>query len=157
MAYLTARGDGRFEIRESIRTDRGPRARSLATFRELTPTVIATARANARGPIDDDELRRLARRAGAPVAESAVDSSAAALYRELSRGARLRAPLARLIAAQLHSSDSPTAAERAAGEWLGRSAHERGRALIDLLGLADALPARRRDPDLHFPRLATPR
>ena len=42
MAYVVARPKGRFEIRESVHTPKGPRARSLANFPELTDDVLAT-------------------------------------------------------------------------------------------------------------------
>jgi hypothetical protein len=157
MAYVVPRGPDRFEIRETLRTERGPRSRTLATFRALTPDVIARARERARGTIDDQELRRRARRAGADVAEPAVDVAAAELYRELSDGAQLRPVLARLIASGLAQVGDPTAAERAAGAWLARSPDERGRAVHDLLALADRLPATRRGAALRFPRLVSTR
>jgi hypothetical protein len=154
MAYVVARGHGRFEVRESARTERGPRARTLAAFRELTPEVLAAARAKARSGFDEEALRDAARRMGAPVAAPVADAAASELYRELARGARLRPALARLIAAQLNPGERPSDAELAAGEWLGRSAEERGRVLVDLLGLADAIPKRRREPELRFPPVA---
>src|ERR1035441_3245586 len=35
MAYVVPRRDGRFEIRESVQTERGPRCRTLANFAVL--------------------------------------------------------------------------------------------------------------------------
>ena len=43
MAYVVTRPRGRFEIRESVHTDKGPRARSLASFTELSDEVLARA------------------------------------------------------------------------------------------------------------------
>ena len=40
MAYVTARRDGAFEVRESRSTPAGPRSRTLATFRELDAATI---------------------------------------------------------------------------------------------------------------------
>ena len=40
MAYVVARPRGRFEIRESVHTPKGPRARSLANFAHLTDEVL---------------------------------------------------------------------------------------------------------------------
>ena len=157
MAYVVTRGPDRFEIRETLRTERGPRGRTLATFRQLTPEAVARARERARGTIDDDELRRAARRVGATVAEPAVDVAAAKLYRELSDGAQLRPSLARLIASELADVGDPTDAECAAGVWLARSPAERGRAVHDLLALTDRLPPARRPATLRFPRLLTTR
>lgn len=156
MAYVVARGN-RFEIRETARTARGPRSRTLASFRALTSEVVAQARDRARGTIDSEELRRAARRAGAAVADPAVDVAAAELYRELSNGAKLRPALARLIGPELAHMGAPTDAERAAGAWLARSPNERGRALRDLLALTDRLPDARRRTALRFPRLETTR
>lgn len=156
--YVVARGGDRFEIRESTRTSRGPRSRTLATFRELTPTVLAQVRERAQGTIDGEELRGAARRAGAAVGAPAVDAAAAELYRQLANGARLRPALARLLGAELPScTAAPTAAERAAGAWLAATSDERGRALHDLLALTDRLPATRRETALRFPRLDTAR
>ncbi len=155
MAYIVARGSARFEIRETMRTAGGPRSRTLASFGELTPAVVAQARERARGAIDEEELTRAARRVGAAVAEPAADAAAARLYRELADGAPLRPALARLIGSQLARPDEPTDAERAAGAWVARAPEDRGHALHDLLALADRLPDRRRGAALRFPRLVT--
>jgi hypothetical protein len=64
MAYVVARPKGRFEIRESVHTEKGPRARSLANFAHLTDEVLAAARARASRPFDVDAVRASARRAG---------------------------------------------------------------------------------------------
>jgi hypothetical protein len=66
MAYVVARPRGRFEIRESVHTPKGPRARSLANFAELSDEVLATARRRASRPFDADAVRSSARRAGTP-------------------------------------------------------------------------------------------
>ncbi len=66
MAYVVARPKGRFEIRESVHTPKGPRARSLANFSELTDDVLARARQRARRPFDADAVRAAAARAAAP-------------------------------------------------------------------------------------------
>jgi len=153
MAYIVARGARGFEIREAVRTERGPRGRTLATFRQLTPAVLELARERARETVDDDHLRRAARRVGAAVAEPAVDAAAAELYSELADGAKLRPALVRLIASELSGAGDPTDAERAAGAWLASSPDDRGRALHDLLALTDRLPASRRRGTLRFPRL----
>jgi hypothetical protein len=65
MAYVVARRGGHFEIRESIHTDKGPRARSLASFRELDDEVLAKARRRASRPFDAAAVRASAVRAGA--------------------------------------------------------------------------------------------
>jgi hypothetical protein len=66
MAYVVARPRGRFEIRESVHTPEGSRARSLASFRELSDEVLAKASERARRPFDPDAVRASAARAGAP-------------------------------------------------------------------------------------------
>jgi hypothetical protein len=66
MAYVVARPRGRFEIRESVHTPKGPRARSLASFKELDDEVLAKARRRASRPFDEDAVRASAVRAVAP-------------------------------------------------------------------------------------------
>lgn len=153
MAFVVTKGAGRFEIREAIRTDRGPRSRTLATFDKLTPEVLERARSRASIPLDERELVRSARRVGAVVTESDAAAAGAALYKALADGRQLRPALARLITAALPDAGEPTDAEVAAGAWLGRTPSERGDALRDLLALADRLPARGRPSKLGFPRL----
>src|ERR1700761_7259080 len=65
MAYVVARPRGRFEIRESIHTPKGPRARTLANFEQLTDQVLDTARQRASRPFDVDAVRNSAAKAGA--------------------------------------------------------------------------------------------
>ena len=52
MAYVVARPKGRFEIRESVHTPKGPRARSLANFEQLTDEVLDPRRRRASRPFD---------------------------------------------------------------------------------------------------------
>jgi hypothetical protein len=66
MAYVVARPKGRFEIRESVHTPKGPRARSLANFTRLTDEVLARASGRASRPFDGDAVRASAARAAAP-------------------------------------------------------------------------------------------
>ena len=63
MAYVVARPKGRFEIRESVYTPKGPRARTLANFEELTDKVLDTARHRASRPFDPDAVRASAAKA----------------------------------------------------------------------------------------------
>jgi len=65
MAYVVTRPRGRYEIRESVHTPKGPRARSLANFADLTEEVLATARVRASQPFDADAVRASAARAAA--------------------------------------------------------------------------------------------
>ena len=64
MAYVVRRPRGRFEVRESIYTQDGPRARSLASFRMLTPDVLDRARRRAARPFSDEDVKESARRLG---------------------------------------------------------------------------------------------
>ncbi len=151
--YVVRHGSGAWEIRESRSTPRGPRSRTLATFRELTPEVAERAAERASKPVDADELRRIALRAGAPVAVENPDRLAGELLHEIARGHRPRQALARMLLDQLRSEAGSLSADaRSAAEWVGASAAERGEALRDLLLLGDALPAKRRG-GLRFPPL----
>jgi hypothetical protein len=98
MASVIQNRSGAWELRESARTAKGPRSRTLVTFHTLTPEIVERARARASRPLDPDELRGLAMRAGAPVAASPADRAAAELLRELDAGRRPRPALARLLA-----------------------------------------------------------
>ncbi len=64
VAYVVARPRGRFEIRESLHTPKGPRARTLANFEHLTDKVLETARRRATRPFDPDAVRASAFKAG---------------------------------------------------------------------------------------------
>jgi hypothetical protein len=132
MAYVVARHNGRFEIRESQHTPSGPRARSLAGFRVLTDEVIARASGRARGPFDVAAVLASGRRAGAPVAAGATEAS------------QWFVRASRRMASSLRGAPAP-----------GRP--DPGRSLIDLLGFADAvrssLPPRPFEP-LAFPPLS---
>ena len=91
MAYIVSsrKRKGTYEIRESSNTDKGPRSRTLVSFRELTDEVIEKAQEKAVKPASAEELRRAARRAGAPVARERVEQAARELIAELARGNRL--------------------------------------------------------------------
>jgi hypothetical protein len=148
MAFVVATKRGGFEIRESHNTPRGPRSRTLATFRELNDVVIEKARARADKPLSAEELREAANRAGAPGALAPPDRAARKLISELGKGRRLDPTLRRLLVDLLDGKENPVS------EWMAASPDERGRALVDLLLLADALPANgRRSRPLDFPRL----
>ena len=120
IAYVVRRPRGRFEIRESVVTPGGPRARSLANFAVLTNAVLEAGEGRARGPFDRARVMASARRAGAPV--------------ELSpRGGET-------------DYGSFVAASRRLGRALDRPgpldrARDPGEALIDLLAFTDAVTA----------------
>ncbi|HWP33123.1 MAG TPA: hypothetical protein VNL97_05190, partial [Solirubrobacterales bacterium] len=80
---------------------------------------------------------------------------------ELAKGGRLEPTLRQILIELLQrgyrDNASPSPEDEAAygvAIWMAATSEERGRALFDLLLLADALPSRgRRDKPLRFPRL----
>jgi hypothetical protein len=147
MAYVVVRPKGRFEIRESLHTPKGPRARTLANFEQLTDKVLDTARLRASRPFDLDAVRA-----------SAEKASISAAARRPGRGhlggvatprrpeMRRFAESSRRMAAALESSPPPSG-----------SARDPGDALIDLLDLVaqvSAFRTPRRPEPLRFPPLA---
>src|SRR6478609_8237520 len=81
MAFIVPTRRGGFEIRESGSTPKGPRSRTLASFRELS----------------DEALRDAARRAGAPSAWEPVDRAGRELIAELGKGRHLDPTLRHLL------------------------------------------------------------
>ncbi len=155
MAYVIRKPSGPWEIRESVHTAAGPRARTLTSFRVLTDDVLDQAGAAATRPFDRERVRAAAWRAGAPLGASAADDAARTLLAEAARG-RLPAPaLRRLLVDRLAAAGPLPELESGDGaaEWAGASPEERGRTLWDLLELTDHLPVRRRGA-LRFPRMA---
>jgi hypothetical protein len=162
MAFVVPTKRGRFEIRESRNTPKGPRSRTLASFEELTDEVIEKARRKTAKPPSAEELRNAARRVGAPVARPPADQAARQLIAELGKGREPEPRLRRLLAAKLDDGAdgaiSPSDPSRAMAEWMVATPAERGKALKDLLLLADALPSGgRRGKPLRFPRLESAR
>jgi hypothetical protein len=156
MAFVLDRGSGAWEIRESRTTAAGPRGRTLATFRTLTPETIAHAQARSSKDLDADELRQAARRAGAPVAASPSDRSAGELLAQLANGRRPRPLLARLLAQALsEDGNQPADNLQAAAAWIAASSERRGETLRDLLLLSDHLPRARTRERQRFPRIAS--
>ncbi len=161
MAFIVPTRGDRFEIRESENTPKGPRSRTLVSFRELDDSVIEKAREKAAKAIDVAELQRGARRAGAPVARPPVDQAARKLIAELGKGREPTPTLRRMLLDLLRDgrNDGPELspqreAEHDVAEWMAASSQERGKALVDLLLLADALPhGGRRTKPLRYPRL----
>jgi len=147
MAYVVARPRGRFEIRESFHTPKGPRARTLANFEQLTNKVIATAQQRASRPFDPDAVRASARKAvktadarrAAQVASGVAATSPPAQMRRFVESSRR-------MAASLESRPPPAG-----------SALDPGDALIDLLYLTAQIPVfkgPRRPEPRQFPSLA---
>jgi hypothetical protein len=147
MAYVVARPRGRFEIRESLHTPNGPRARTLANFEQLTDKVLATARQRASRPFDPDAVRVSAFKAGKKAnarraARKPLGGVAAPVRPEMRRFAES----SRRMAASLDSWPQQPVSKRDPGD-----------ALIDLLDLTaqiQAFKARRRPEPLLFPPLA---
>jgi len=161
MAFVVATKLDRFEVRESASTPKGPRSRTLVSFRELDEAVIEKAIAKADKAIDAAELQRAARRVGAPVARPPADRAARELIAELGKGRQpdptLRHMLLNLLRQDRGDGAAPppeSEAEFGVAEWMAASLEERGKALVDLLLLADALPhGGRKGKPLSFPHL----
>jgi hypothetical protein len=142
MAYVVARRNGRFEVRESLHTPRGPRARSLANFAILTDEVLADAARRATRPFDASAVLASGRRAGAPSTEAPSDPTRAT--QDSSTGSAGFVQASRRMARTL-----------ARAPLRGRA--DPGEELIDLLGFADAVTSsqpRRPFEPLVFPALS---
>ena len=130
MAYVVTRPKGRFEIRESVHTPKGPRARSLASFTLLTEEVLARAGNRATRPFDADAVRAAAQTIAARTHPSSEMRRFVASSRRMARALELRP-------ASGHADPGDT--------------------LIDLLGFVAQIsafrPPRSREP-LRFPPLA---
>ena len=156
MAHIVSRRNGTWEARESVRTEKGPRSRTLATFRELTPEIEVKIRRRSSGPIEIEDLRGKALRAGVPVG-SETDRLATRLLRSMEEGGQLSPRVRRLLLAELGTGEQlPHHLERMKS-WAGTSLEERGEALVDLLGVGDALPDTGRDAPERFPRIRSGR
>lgn len=161
MAFVVPTKRGRFEVRESHATAKGPRSRTLVSFTELTDEAIEKARAQATTPSEPAELRRAARRAGAAVRQPPAERAARELISELAKGCRLDPHLRQILLELLENGyredaePSPSnEAARSTALWMAATPEERGKALVDLLLLADALPqGDRQGKPLRFPRL----
>jgi hypothetical protein len=162
MAYFVHRGADRLELRESVATPRGPRSRTLLSFREpLTSDLLAHAISRASRPLDSASLMRLAREKGIRVSEVTRESEARDLLARLRRPDRLDPVLVSLLQRALeHHPARPVPEELAeAAEWVGATPAERGRALRGLLRLYDRIrrnrPPRRERPRRSFPRFSS--
>jgi hypothetical protein len=163
MAYVVATKPGRYEVRESVGTPKGPRSRTLASFRELTSETVERVRDRSEKPPTAEELTRLALRAGAPVRGSELDNAAGETLRRIASGEQPDPKLRRLLIDALSGQDPNSQpsksksvisdAARAASQWVGVGSEDRAHALRELLELADALPIRPRPHEIGFPRL----
>ena len=155
MASVVSNRRGGWEIRESIATPKGPRSKTLATFRSLNDEILERAAERAGRPFDREGVIRIARRVGAEVAVATEERSARTLITQLARGDKISPGLAGALVGYLERSNPPKLSPEAmqAAEWAGVSPADRGRALHDLLLLADALPQGRAGKSLKFPRM----
>lgn len=131
MAFVVRRPQGRYEIRESVKTAAGPRARSLANFAVLTDSVLGAAQDRATRPFVAGDVVSSAHRAGAPVEPSTEADRFVAGSRRMARSIE---------------SSSPAEQFKAPGQ-----------VLVDLLRFTDAVTAtqlRRPAEALLFPPLA---
>lgn len=119
MAYVVARPNGRFEIRESHHTSRGPRARTLAGFTVLSESTLDRAASRASRPFDAQSVLASARRAGAPIEQAESPDAPEARSAFLAASRRMASVAAR------------PRPERARADP--------GTALIELLGFTDAV------------------
>jgi hypothetical protein len=143
MAYVVARPKGRFEIRESVHTPKGPRARTLANFEQL----LDTARLRASRPFDPDAVLASAEKAR---------RVAAARRPGQGRLGGVATPRRRVIRQFAESSRRMAAALESRPQPAG-SAADPGNALIDLLELVaevSAFGVPRHPQPLRFPPLA---
>ncbi|MCG8592138.1 MAG: hypothetical protein MJE66_22830 [Proteobacteria bacterium] len=162
MAYVHRRSDGRFEIRESLHTPRGPRARTLATFRDvLTADVLDHAAARATRAFDRAAVLARAVERGIRVSARRSSAPARALLAQLRRERSLDPVWVTLLREALAScAATPVPEERAeVAEWVGVGERRRGEALRGLLRTHDRIvrdrPARRMREAEPFPRFSS--
>ncbi|MGH2911374.1 MAG: hypothetical protein ACRDJ3_02740 [Solirubrobacteraceae bacterium] len=120
MAYVVARKGGRFEIRESLHTAKGPRARTLVSFGVLTDDIMAAGAMRAQRPFDAEAVIRSGRRAGARV-RVATSGASRARDRFLAGSRRMASTV----------DEVPSTTARG----------DAGVALMELLGFADMVRA----------------
>ncbi|MCU1467289.1 MAG: hypothetical protein JWM72_3217 [Actinomycetia bacterium] len=150
------RGPSRYEIRESVMTAAGPRARTLATFRVLTAGVIADAAARAQRTFDADKIRARASALRVPQRSHEAAATASELLARLHNGESLPpALIAELRRALPRGPVEVPDSLQSAIEWLGADDSTKGRALRDLVDVASRIPARARSRASAFPRLSS--
>jgi hypothetical protein len=144
---VVVRPRGRFEIRESVHTPKGPRARTLANFERLTDKVLDTARQRASRPFDLDAVR-----ASAFKAQKTAHARRAAQKPLGGDAAPVRPDLRRFVESSRRMAASLESRPPQAGPT-----RDPGDTLIDLLDLTAQIPAfkgPRRPEPLQFPSLA---
>ncbi len=158
MTFVVARRDCRFEIRESVSTPQGPRARTLATFRAVNDTVLDLAERRAERPFDRRKVEAKALAVGASRDTREAVRLAHSLLEDLHLGRSLPPVLAAALARRLAGTGTPLPDSLPPlDDWIGSTPRERGDALRDLLRLTDLLPPGRRRRGKVFPRLASTR
>ncbi len=148
MAYVVQRPNGSWEIRESVTTPKGPRSRTLATFRRLSPGVIDKAVRRASRPTTAEEVHSALEKAGAVA--SVADEAARALLAEVAAGRPPSPGLRRLVLGMLSDPPAHDVPGEGIGEWLAATERQRGAAVRDLMRLTDRLPHPPRTP-MAFP------
>ena len=146
MAYLVRRASGNVQIRECMRTERGPRSRMLASFRgALNDQALDEAARKAVRPLDRKDLIAKAQTMGVGWTSS-TSAAARQLVKRLRRGRPLDPVLVALLTESLSGMLGAELADDLdeAADWVGASDEERGATLRGLLRLSDAI-ARSRD------------
>jgi hypothetical protein len=159
MAYLYQRRGGQIEIRESRSTPRGPRSRTLASFRgPLTEAQLDRAEVAASARFDRRALIEKARTLGIRCIPDRADAAARELMAGLRRGAPLDPILTTVLRQQLDAVARTPVPDDLVDviEWIGASEVVRARALRDVLRLYDTI-ARSRDPVPMQPPALLPR
>jgi hypothetical protein len=143
VAYVVARANGRFEIRESVHTSKGPRARSLANFELLTDGVLNKAAGRSTRPFDPVAVLGSADRVGAPITPAARRASVPAKRSAVSGQG-----------GAMESSDRPSRSKR---QRITREGPDPGEELLELLRYVDQVSPFRADEETEpflFPPLA---
>ena len=160
MATIIKRPDGRIEIRESAWTARGPRSRTLAIASELTDAVLDHAAARASRPIDPKELVERGARLGIHHSRKTHPNDVPSVLGR-ARSGDLWPTHARAMRMMLRARNEDPLPDHleAMTEWMGADDATRGRALVDLLKLTDAVTrhrpeSRRMREPLRFPPLS---
>jgi hypothetical protein len=135
MAFVVKRSGGRYEIRESLQTEKGPRARTLLNFATLTQEALDRAAGRARTSFDRTAVVASAARRGAVVS---VQPSTAPVDGASTRFVATSRRFAESLSTQV------------------RDPSLSGDALIELIGFAEEVarhqPLRAAEP-LRFPSL----
>jgi len=159
MASIRRQRD-RYEIRECLNTEKGPRQFTLASFGGvLSPEVLDRAEDKARLPLNRAQLIARANELGIAVTLRRRFPEARALLATLQRGGRIAPGLVGLLKHALEplaSEPVPSHLEDAV-DWIGQPEHRRGKALRGLLRSADRViqsraPLRSRTREV-FPRI----